>query len=87
MTRPIADRKGKKMAKKVAKKATRKVPVKVKSKYFLLRGYVATTDSRIIAPGESFTADEISADRLKELQEKGLVSNTLTTEEKGTITK
>jgi len=73
--------------KKAVKKAIRKKPVTPKSKYFLLKGYVPTTKGRILNPGDSFTPDELAPDRLKELQEKGLIRSTLTTEEKGIITK
>lgn len=75
------------MAKKKTGKKAIKKPVTPKGRYTLHNGYIPTLSGRIITPGESFTADELAPERLAELKEKGLLDSTLTTEEKGTITK
>ncbi len=57
------------------------------SKHILLKGVIATIGGKMLNPGDSFTADQVSPERMAELKEKGLIRSTLTTEEKGTITK
>jgi len=81
MTAP-ATKKGFGMAKKVFRK-----PVMPKNKNHLIRGYIKSLNGKMIMPGDSFTDDQVSPERLKELKEKGLIRGTMTTEEKGTITK
>jgi len=68
------------------KKAIKKLAMPT-GKYFLVKGYIPTLTGRLLNPGDSFTENELTPERLKELREKGLIRGTLTTEEKGTITK
>ncbi len=74
------------MAKKAKMKSMMKRAVVPKGKFILERGFISA-GGRMIGPGDSFTADDISPERLAELKEKGLIKGVLTTEEKGTITK
>jgi hypothetical protein len=55
--------------------------------FILNRGFVATIAGRMLNPGDKFTADELTPKRLAELKDKGLIRGSMTTEEKGTITK
>ena len=64
-----------------------KKKVMLKTKHKLVRGFISTLDGRMLVPGDSLTADDLTPERFKELKEKGLIKGTLTTEEKGTITK
>lgn len=73
------------MAKKASKKAI-KVPVTPKGELVLDRGVIAGKRGHIL-PGETFSEDEISPERLAELRKKGLIRGVMSTEEKGTIKK
>lgn len=75
------------MAKKKAARKVIKKPVTPKGVNHLVKGYIPTLKGRLLNPGDTFTDDELSPERLAELKEKGLIRGTLTTEEKGTITK
>jgi len=74
------------MGKKLAKKAIKK-PVMPKGVYHLGNTYIKSVDGKMLMPGDKFTSSDVTPERLKELKEKGLIKGTLTTEEKGTITK
>lgn len=69
------------------KKRTIKKPVTPKGQNILDRGFIVTINGRMVTPGEVFGTDEVTADRLSELKEKGLVRGVMSTEEKRTITK
>jgi hypothetical protein len=71
----------------MGKKKAIKKPVMPKGVYHLGSAYIKAIDGRLMLPGTKFTSDDVTPERLAELKEKGLVRGTLTTEQKGTITK
>lgn len=73
----IVTKKFKPMKKKV-------IPVGVNT---LKRGFIISKAGKMLGPGARFTDDEVTPERLAELRKKGLIDGTLTTEEKGMITK
>jgi hypothetical protein len=72
--------------KKAIKKAIKKA-VLPQGVLHLEKGFVKTVKGKMLIPGDTFTPDMLTPERLKELKEKGCIRGTLTTEQKGTITK